>query len=584
MSKRPGARSIARTGVVYLAALAALTGVFATPAMADPEPSTPPSSSVPVTSAAPSTSPAPTSSAPPVESSSSAAPKPQAGNDKVEASVAFEKSSYRTDEDVRFTFKVKNVTETRLTGLQLHYFFSEPGALSIPYEPGWRELGRSPGVSLEPAGTIEMTLTGQVADLDSDVVNVRGFLYDDSSLGIGEFSASVPVTKVVKRAEGVVFGDKNGNGKLDDGEQLGGIPLTLRHTLGAKEYKATSDADGKIDFGDVAAAQYRLGGGDAIKGWLFPAKVVQIGEDTTNLPIRGVQPLDGALKASVSFTKDLYKAGELAHLTVTLSNSGSIPLSGVVAGCNRVGNDFGLKGNGPGWGELSYFEGGVAIAPGETRTFDVTEKVPDAALNHGRVAVGCDFGYADVGIDGNPVATDEAAVPGGMATFAGQVADESDPSRPGPGIAGVKLVFSSDGDCPTIVETTTDADGNFKIENVVPGPKYRLFFAPPQGWRIKNENPTSIYVVGPPDNPARLRVGAEKGEEPPVTLPTRRPGCDASGTTTPAPGTPGQQGSGGGTGLASTGADVLGLGALALAALALGGGLIFTSRRRRQAD
>lgn len=587
MSKGPGARSIARTAGIYLATItagAALTGVFTAPAVADPEPSAP-TSSVPTTSEAPSSAPAPTSSAPPVETPSSAAPKPQAASDKLEASVTFEKSSYRTDEDVRFTFKVKNVSGTRVTGLQLNYFFGEPGALSIPYEPGWRELGRSPGVSLEPAGAIEIPVTGQVADLDSDVVNVRGFLYDDSSLSIGQFKASVPVTKVVGGAEGVVFGDKNGNDKLDDGEQLAGIPLTLRHTLGTKEYKATSDADGKIDFGDVAAARYLLGGGEAIKGWLFPTKVVQVGADTTNLPIRGVQPLNGALKASVSFTKDTYKAGELAHLTVTLSNSGSIPLSGIVAGCNRVGTDFGLRGNGPGWGELAYFAGGVTIAPGETSTFDVSEKVPDAALNHGRVAVGCDFGYAEVDIERNPSAIDEAAVPGGMATLAGQVADDSDPSKPGPGIAGVKLIFSSDGDCPTIVETTTDADGNFKIENVVPGPKYRLFFAPPKGWRIKNENPTSIYVVGPPDNPARLHVGAEKGEEPPVTMPTRRPGCDASGTTTPAHGAPGQQGSGGGTGLASTGADVLGLGALALAALALGGGLVFTSRRRRrQAD
>ncbi|WP_255632260.1 carboxypeptidase-like regulatory domain-containing protein [Amycolatopsis sp. TNS106] len=383
---------------------------------------------------------------------------------------------------------------------------------------------------------------------------------------------------------GVVFGDKNGNGKLDDGEQLADIPLFLRHSISSQEYKATSDADGKIDFGEVPAVEYLLsGGGDSIKGWLFPLKVIRAGADTTDLPMRGVRPLNDALKASVSFTKDTYKPGELAQVTVKLTNYGRLPLVGIVAGCNRAGVDFALKG-GPGWGELEYFAG-ATIAPGQTRIFDVTEKIPDGALNHGRVSVSCDFGYTDVGIGGNPRASDEAAVPGGIATLAGQVIHTADPDKPAKGLAGVKVVLASDGDCPTIVETTTDAEGHFKIANLVPGPKYRLFFAPPQGWRILYDNPISIYVVGPADNPARLHVEAGQGDEPPPTLPTRRPGCDASANTTPAPGTPGNQASGGGAGLARTGADVLGLGTLALAALALGAGLVFTSRRRRhQAD
>ncbi|KFU82981.1 hypothetical protein BB31_00400 [Amycolatopsis lurida NRRL 2430] len=560
-----------------------MTGVFAAPALADPEPSAP-TSSAPATSETPSSTPAPTPSAPPVENSSPAAPKPEAERARVEASVTFEKPSYKVGEDVRFTFKIKNVGGTRAVGLQVNQFFSEPGSLSIPYEPGWGAWGRAPGVSLEPDETKEVTVTGQIGDLDKDIAVVRGFVSDETGLNAGEFNGTVPVTKVTGRVAGVVFGDKNGNGKLDDGEQLADIPLTLRYSIGSKEYKATSDADGKIDFGDVPAVEYLLsGGGDSIKGWLFPLKVIRAGADTTDLPIRGVRPLNDALKASVSFTKDTYKPGELAHVTVKLTNYGRLPLVGIVAGCNRAGVDFALKG-GPGWGELEYFAG-ATIAPGQTRIFDVTEKIPDGALNHGRVSVSCDFGYTDVGIGGNPHASDEAAVPGGIATLAGQVIHTADPDKPAKGLAGVKVVLASDGDCPTIVETATDAEGHFKIANLVPGPKYRLFFAPPQGWRILYDNPISIYVVGPVDNPARLYVEAGQGDEPPPTLPTRRPGCDASATTTPAPGAPGNQASGGGTGLARTGADVLGLGALALATLVLGAGLVFTSRRRRhQAD
>ncbi|MFK0243599.1 hypothetical protein ACIQUM_02805 [Amycolatopsis azurea] len=581
MSKRPGARSIARAGVVYFAAVAALTGVFATPAAADPAPTSPtaPASSAPATSEAPASSTAPVPSAPPVESSAPAAPKPQAERPVLEVSVDFEKGKYRTDEDVRFTLKVKNVSEVHAVDVKAAASLTDPTDLSVL---SWGELdwGKG-GIDIAPQAIVEVKVTGQIKGIDKDKAVVRGNLFDVSGFGVGGFYGEITVVKVAGHATGIVYGDKNGNGKPDDGEQLGGIPLTLRYAHGSVEYKATSGDDGKIDFGDVPAAKYYLGGSEGIKGWLFPFEVVQIGEATKDLAIRGVQPLNGALKASMSFTKDTYKPGELAHVTVKLSNSGSLPLVGIVAGCNRAGADFALKG-GPGWGELAYLAGGATIAPGQTRSFDVTETVPDAALNHGRVAVGCDFGYSDVDLDNNPVATDEASVPGGSATLVGQVVHDSEPGKPSQGLADVKVVLASDGDCPTIVETMTDAEGYFKVADLVPGPKYRLFFAPPQGWRIKYENPIATYVVGPADNPARLRVDAEKGQEPPLTMPTRRPGCDASGTTTPAPGQQGSGGGQGGSGLASTGADVLGLGAFALAALGLGAVLLFGARRRRQ--
>ncbi|WP_410650123.1 hypothetical protein [Amycolatopsis sp. cmx-4-54] len=429
-----------------------------------------------------------------------------------------------------------------------------------------------------------MPVTGQVGDLDLGKAVVRGFVSDTTGFGVGNFDAEVTVTKSTGRVTGVVFGDKNSDGELDEGERLAGIPLTLRHAISAKEYQATSGPDGKIDFGDVPAARYFLSG-DGVKGWLFPFRIVQVGEGTKDLSLRGVRPLNGELKASMSFTKDVYKVGELAHVTVTLSNSGSLPLVGIVAGCNRVGMDFGLQSDGPGWGELSGHGNGATILPGQTRVFDVTTKIPDITLNYGRVSVVCDFGYADVGLDSSPVAMDAAEVPGGVATLAGRVIRSTGPNEPEMGLAGVKLALTSDGDCPTVAETMTDGEGRFKIDNIVTGPKYRLFFAPPLGWRMKDENPARVYAIGPADDLHELRFVVEEGQEPPLTMPTRRHGCDASGTSTPAPGTPGSPESGGGSGLARTGADVLGLGALALATLILGAGLIFTSRRRlRQAD
>ncbi|SFG80122.1 SdrD B-like domain-containing protein [Amycolatopsis regifaucium] len=302
---------------------------------------------------------------------------------------------------------------------------------------------------------------------------------------------------------------------------------------------------------------------------------------------RGAPPLNGALKASLAFTKESYKPGDLAQITVTLSNSGSHPLTGIVAACNRAGAEHALN-VGPGWGELHYATAGATIAPGQTRTFEVSAKVPDAALNRGYVGVECDFGYAEVDIESHATARDRAVVPGGIAAVVGDVVRDAEPDKPREGLAGVKVVLVSDGDCPVAGETTTDAKGHFEFHKVVPGPDYRLYFLPPQGWRIKYDNPTSIDVRGPAENPATVFIQAESGDAPLPAVPAQPSGCGTSGTITPAPGVPGgQQGSGGGesgSGLASTGADVLWLGGLALAALGLGGALMFGARRRRLAD
>jgi len=509
------------------------------------------------------------------------APKPQAERTKIQAAVVFEKGEYRTDEDVRFTFKIKNVGTTDAIGLWVSQSFSEPTDLTVPYEPGWGPLmpGREKK-NLKPDESYELPVTGKIKDIEKDSTVVQGNIFDETGSRVGEFVGTAKVTKETGRVTGVVYGDKNGNGGLDDGEKLSGIAVTLQYNNGPTKYTATSDADGRIEFADVPAAEYRLGG-EVIKGWLFPVETVRVGPGGKDLLLRGSPPLNGALKASLAFTKDTYQPGELAHVTVTLTNSGPIPLTGIVAACNRAGASQALNG-GPGWGELGH-AGGVTIDPGRTRTFDVSEKVPAAALNYGRVGVECDFGYREVDIDNHADAHGEAVVPGGVATVIGDVVHNAGPGKPREGLAGVKVVLVSDGGCPVTGETTTDEKGHFEFHKVVPGPDYSLYFLPPQGWRIKYDNPTSIMVVGPAENAARVFVEAEAGEAPLPAVPAQPASCDKSGTTTPAPGAPGgQQGSGGASGLASTGADVIWLGALALAALGLGAVLVFGARRRRQ--
>ena len=253
-----------------------------------------------------------------------------------------------------------------------------------------------------------------------------------------------------------------------------------------------------------------------------------------------------------------------------------------MAACNRVGNAYILNGTGPGWGDLVRSRG-VTIEPGQTRTFDVSEAVPEAALNRGFVAVACDFGYDEVDIDNHANAEDRAAVPGAFGTVVGDVVYHPGQGKPQQAVAGVKVVLVDERHCPVVGEQTTDANGHFEFHHVLPGPDYHLYLLPPKGWKIKFENPTSIDVSGPEGNPSRVGIEAEPGDAPLPTVPTQPADCGASGTpTTTAPAQGGGSGGQGSSGLALTGADVITFGAVGLVALAIGAGLVLAARRRRR--
>ncbi|NBH11252.1 hypothetical protein GTY80_49455 [Amycolatopsis sp. SID8362] len=551
-----------------------MTGVFAVPAGAQEEP----------VSTAPSTSeaPPPSSSAVPTPASTTpVAPKqaepPQRA--QVEVSASLDKTTYTTAEDVHFTVTLTNTGSTTAKGLWVSQHMIEPTDLFVPYDPGWGPLtSANPGVDLEPGKSFVFHGTGKVREVDQTTTVLRGVVFDATHFGVGEFSADAKVVPAPGHAEGVVYGDKNGNGKRDAGEELAGAKLTLRYVNGSATHTATSGPDGTIAF-DVPGAEYYLGG-QVVDGWLIPFRVVRIGADT-HLDVRGAPPLNGALKASMAFTENSYQVGELAHVTVTLANSGPIPLTGITAACNRIGDPYILSGRGPGWGDLAA--DGVTIAPGGTRTFDVTEAVPAAALNRGIVVAACDFGYEEVDIENHAQARAQAAVPGAKAIVEGNVGVYDDQGQVKQGLAGVKVVLVSDQHCPVTGERTTDAKGHFEFRDVAPGPAYQLFFLPPKGWKIQY-NPMPITVWGPPENHRVWRVDAEQGDAPAPAVPVNPADCTV---TTPASTTPAAGGTGGGdtggSGLASTGVDVLGIGALALIALGLGGGLVLGARRRRSA-
>ncbi|MDX3188486.1 SdrD B-like domain-containing protein [Streptomyces sp. MN03-5084-2B] len=584
MNVSRSARSLAR-GFAAVTAAAVLTGTFAGPAGADePTPT--------ATSAAPSTAEAPASSEAPAPSSTepenkAAAAQPQdapAPHAQIKVSVIDFVGDHASDKEIHFRFQLTNTGDATATGVWVIQHLDRPTDLQVGDVPGWNDLtSYGKGIKLEPGQTYELAMTGHIRDIGKDTVTFRGAVFDGSQSGGAnpDFDESAKVIRAEGDASGVVYGDKNGNGVRDSGEALAGIKLTLRYVHGDVSYTATSDENGNLTF-NVPAADYYIGG-DVVNGWLFPWRVVHIGAGT-KLDLRGAPPLNGALKASMKFTKDSYQVGDALHLTVTLSNSGKIPLVGIVAGCNRVGNPYILQGDGLGWGDLVWSRG-VTIGAGETRTFDVTDTVPEASFNRGFVAAACDFGYSEVDSENHVEANTRATVPGGVGAIVGEVEVVSDQGQVVRGVPGVKVVLTAEQACPVIGEQTTDEKGHFEFHKLVPGLDYSVYFLPPKGWRIKYDNPTSADVFAPEDRPESLGIQAEEGDAPLPTVPANPADCTA---VTPASTTPAAAGGTGGgqsgaSGLASTGVDAAGLGGLALIALALGGGLVFGARRRRSA-
>lgn len=506
----------------------------------------------------------------------------QAADPQIEVTAQFDKPSYRTGEQIKITLRLKNVGSENAVGIKAIDSPKHATHLVVSELGQWGDLGRQ-GVTIEPGASVEAHLTGFAGKADADVVTLDGHVFNANGFGIAEFSFSAPIEKRLGHAAGTIFRDENSNGTFDQGEAASGVAVTLGYAFGSDKFTATSDANGKLDFGQIPTVRY-FSGTITQDGWVFPFQAMTVDESdgAANLRFRGVRPLHGELTASMAFTKDTYKPGELAHITVALSNSSTVPLIGIVASCDRGGFDSSLDGTGPGWGKLSFLSEGVTVPASGKLTLDVTDTVPQAAFTVGRVTVGCDFGYQDDDIDSHAIAGDEAAVPGAIASVEGFVQkfpEGNGQGKPVVGVPGVRLVIAAaDLACPVAGEATTDADGHFVITDIPVGPDYLLYVMPPAGLKVKHDNPTNPDIRG--GAPSRMLIEVEDGTATPPTVPTQPASCTTTTTPPATSTTPAPQGRSS-SGLANTGASVTGLGALGLIALLIGTGLLVGVRRRR---
>jgi SdrD B-like domain len=484
-------------------------------------------------------------------------------------SATFDRAAYHSGDLVGVSVVVTNNGPAPATEVRAHSagdVFFQPqqwGALS--------DLG--PGARIDPGQSVSvelsdrLTLADGVIDLEIRVQAAQS----DANPGDNWIGITAPVTATTGDYVGVVYGDRNRNGSLDAGEALRGVTVTLQGGVPLSHFEQTTDSAGRFSFRDIPAGQY---GRYMIlpAGWQPPVDYqVTVHEDDPEVLVQATRPLTETLSASVRFAEDTYAAGQEAHLTVTLTNSGPAPLSGITALCTGAGvgeihNEY------PGWGPLSYMVGtGVTIQAGETRTFEVTSVIPDLAFVYGRTFANCLFGSPPER-DGNPMANDTARVPGGIGTSGGVLIHDrnGDGDYAGDGLAGATIRLLDRYTGALVASSTTDASGRFLFASL-PADTYELRVIGP--WKLDNPN-DAFFPIRHQRDERRYQIlvvpGADQPD--PAVPPVEQPAPSAPAPAPAASPVP--------PALAATGPGVIETSTTGLALLLVGFGLLVAGRRR----
>jgi hypothetical protein len=473
-------------------------------------------------------------------------------------SATFDKPAYGPTDPIGVRLTVTNVGSTVASGFQV----ITHGNVNVP---SWDPL---PGATLQPGESIEVDRAGSLTFVDEDMVATLQLEVFSGPEDANPTDNGIVLTARVDVTwgsyTGVVYGDVNRNGVIDPGEELAGVGVGLAGGAPFRNLSGTTDASGRFTFPKITAGQYRAG--FVLAGWVIPPSdsFVVDGVDDPDVVIRATQPISVTLTATIAFVKGSYKVGETAHLTVTLTNSSPGPLSGISANC------VDLDSSAPTWGDLATNGPGVSIPAHATVTIDVSSPIPPEAFSTGQITLHCVLGSAPAYLDfASAIAM--TRVPGGIAprtigSLSKHVRIFSFP------VPGVKIYLRSQVTGKVVARSTTDKDGRFEFIDV-PADLYDVGLVGP--WRILGTTPTLQVYTGDDGTQRDTNFEVAAGPD--------QPDPDAQPSTTPAPqpGVEPAEPAEGGGGLAATGADVTWPAMAGLLALALGFGLVVSSRRPR---
>ncbi|WP_258946816.1 hypothetical protein [Lentzea californiensis] len=507
-------------------------------------------------------------------------PDPSKVAPDIAVTAAFDKATYEGTELARVTVKVENkgtaagyarfVDEMQKPQDHLRYDLRQWGDFSNYMKQ----------VVLQPGESRVVVITGEISSYFLNTVSFSANIeiYNDSDQSNNKVQIKAGVHRLTGNVEVLAYGDKDGNGKYDSGEEFGDLDVTLAGVRTGLSRQERTDATGRARFDDVQIGTYYTYS-QFPDGWVtvgYDSATGTISADaTTVIELRAVRPLSDKFTATAKFGKAVYAAGEDYSIDLTLTNNSGAALEGVAAMCH----DPGAVWAGPGWGDVREGGPGIRLEDGETRVIRVTGPQPEGAADAGFLGVSCDFGPRP-SQTGYPTAVAWAQVPGKTAGAKGRLVhdDENDGSFEGDGVVKTAVVLVDRITKKVTARTISGDDGEFAFTNVpvgeyepvVVGPwKARLYWS--QYFRVSASSSDDVQVVV-------LEPGPEV-EDPGYQLPEDQ----KPGTTAPPASVGGAGGAGDGTddALAKTGASVLGLGLLGALLVAFGFGVNLIGRRRQ---
>lgn len=379
-----------------------------------------------------------------------------------------------SSERVPITFTVTNtgIEERRVLGTVRTI---EGSPLSIR-DWTWGDLSPAgEGALLAPGESRTVQLEGYLSEwAGQSRVALGVWRQTPSSPERAETEVSVPVIApdTTDTLTGTAYTDRNDNGIAEPGEELAGATVRLYDWSGGPDYRAVSGADGRYTL-TAPVGHYSVELGGAPDGWLVPwgGQVRLDGAGTTVLPVRARLSIDDRLRTTVVLDRKRYQPGDAAVLTATLTNTSTVPVTGVVAGCDRMGTTFHVSTDLAAWGELAYGGPGATIPPGQTRVFTVPGTVPAASKDNGVVSAICDFGDEVYDVDQAPWFY--AKVPGGPSQDPTadifHDLDEDYTVDEGEAVAGVRVGLRDVTTGRVVATVTSDANGRLAYTRVPVG-------------------------------------------------------------------------------------------------------------------
>lgn len=405
------------------------------------------------------------------------------------------------DDTIPIDLTITNIGDATATEVK-----AQGSTYSGPYygfDPNtWGELSHDgPGATFQAGESRTYRLTGRIWGAEAGNPVVRLDVATPADTDFGDNSVDVPVNVIppetTERVAGQVYGDKNRDGQLTPGEELAGLKALVGGPGIPTELSVLTDAAGRFSFDAVPVGAIRvLYFRDDPDGWLFPEGDVMRLDGSgkyQNQSVQGRQPLEKDLQAKIAFAKARYAPGETAKVTVTLTNSGASPLSGLYATCGDPrGTDIDLKIPQEQWGAFGPAQAGT-LAAGERLTLTLTGQVPEKAQYFGKTVLDCGFNGKTY-LRG-PWASAEAAVPGKRADSRGLAwVDKNRNYQPddGEGLPNTTVTLSTK-DHRLVSLAKTDAKGFVTFPNVAAG-EYEFRAVGP--WKAVHDS--TIQHVAPP--------------------------------------------------------------------------------------